>query len=462
MRKQEKQLLMMGAFLCLSAAMYLGVTLSDQIRKPASVISEEKTERIFTPDPADIVMLKWKAGGESFEASRQDGIWTVNQDISIPVRQSSITDMIGEAAAIKPVRTISAGDPAEYGLEEASYVLEAEDASGIREQIRIGNTSSLGEEVYIQTDASEDIYLVRTKLPSLMPSDMLSLVKQETLPSMLSPVKMTVRKKDAEPYVLIAPEDPEKYTYTDYYKWFEIAGEEYRPLDRGKAEKLVNSVKNLRWESCADYSADLTEYGLEDPEITAVVSDESTDITVLFGDEAGEGFRYACLPDSHMVYTVKEDVYAGLAGASYDSLRPEDICHMDWLSVTGLDLVYGETEHRIVIETLAGNAGINYRYTENGAELDEDGVSDIKAMIDKMIPARQLEEEDPAGILDRQPVLRITFHRNSDNYETMDLAFFRYSDMYDLVQFNGEARQLISTHAAQAVIGLAERLKAAN
>ena len=135
---------------------------------------------------------------------------------------------------------------------------------------------------------------------------------------------------------------------------------------------------------------------------------------------------------------------------------------MDWPSVTGLDLVYGETEHRIVIAALAGNDSLNYRYTENGAELDEDGVSDIKAMIDKMIPARQLEEEEPAGILDQQPVLRITFHRNSDNYETMDLAFFRYSDMYDLVQFNGEARQLISTHAAQAVIGLAERLKAAN
>jgi hypothetical protein len=40
----------------------------------------------------------------------------------------------------------------------------------------------------------------------------------------------------------------------------------------------------------------------------------------------------------------------------------------------------------------------------------------------------------------------------------MELEFYHYNEMYDLVRFNGEARQLISTYAAEAVMRLMERL----
>ncbi|MBQ1878621.1 MAG: hypothetical protein II161_07400, partial [Erysipelotrichaceae bacterium] len=136
-----------------------------------------------------------------------------------------------------------------------------------------------------------------------------------------------------------------------------------------------------------------------------------------------------------------------------------DICHMNWSKVRRMDIEAGDTVRAIGIESLANDpSGRKYRYTEGGKELEYESVNEIKARIDKMEPAKQVGAEDISSILAQKPVLNVSFYMDASGDQRMDLSFFRYNDMYDLVSFNGETRQLISIYAADAVIRLNDRL----
>ena len=175
------------------------------------------------------------------------------------------------------------------------------------------------------------------------------------------------------------------------------------------------------------------------------------------GNEAGEGLYYAQPEGSKMAYTVAAEDALMLMDASYDTLRPEDICRMNWGIVTGMILEAGSTVREIEVERNPDTgAEQKYIFRENGRELAYSRVTDIRDMIDKMLPAGQLK--DPDYEVSGDPILRITFFQERPGFEQMELEFYPYSQMFDLVRFNGETRQLISNHAAEAVIRLMERL----
>ncbi len=459
MRKQKKQFLAMLALLAVSATMYASVLIGGSCK--AVPIPQTAAEvQAFTLDISDAAEVSWESGSIKMIAVKDNDQWHLKDDPSFPLLQSRISDILSEASSLKPVRTLDPAGLQEYGLDDPAAVLNIQEADGTQHTIRIGNRSSVGEEYYLMLEGQEQVILASTKLAEMLAADRMQYVKTESLPAMLAPSEMTVTKRDGESFHMKKPEDPFLYSYTDYYSWFAETGESWKPLSRGEAEDLVNIVKNIKWTACVDTSSDDPgTYGLADPSVTADVSDGSQTITVLFGDKSPDDTYYAALPGSRMVYTVKADDYEDLLTVSYDSLRAEDICHMNWSKVRRMDIEAGDTVRAIGIESLANDpSGRKYRYTEGGKELDYESVNEIKAMIDKMEPAKQVGAEDISSILAQKPVLSVSFYMDASGDQRMDLSFFRYNDMYDLVSFNGETRQLISIYAADAVIRLNDRL----
>ena len=449
----------MLALLAVSATMYASVLIADR-SKPVSILQTVTEEQAFAPDTSDAAEVSWKSGSTQMTVIKEKNQWYLKDDPSFPLLQSKISDILTEVSSLRSVRTLDPSGLQEYGLEDPAAVLRIQEADGASHTIRIGNRSSVGEEYYLMLEGQDRVILAVTKLGEMLAADRMQYVKTESLPAMIAPVEMTVTKRDGDSFHMLKPEDPFVYSYTDYYSWFAETEESWKPLSRGKAEDLANTVKNIKWAACVDTDCDDPgKYGLADPSVTAVISDGSQAITVLFGDKNPDDTCYAALPGSHMVYTVKADDYEDLFTASYDTLRAEDICHMNWGTVTRMDIEANGTVRVIEIEPQENDSsGPKYRYTEGGKELDYDGVNEIKAMIDKMEPARQVGTEDVRSILAQEPVLKVSFYTEISGKERMDLSFFRYNDMYDLVSFNGETRQLISIYAADAVIRLNDRL----
>ncbi len=449
----------MLALLAVSAAVYTAVLIADYSR-PVSVQQTAAEEQVFALDTSDASEVSWKSGSMQMAVINKKGQWYLKDDPSFPLLQSRISDILTEAASLQSVRTLDPAGLKEYGLEEPAAVLHIQNTDGESHTLRIGNRSSMGEEYYLMLEGQNRVILARTKLVEMLAADRMQYVKTESLPAMLAPMEMTVAKRGGDSFHMMKPEDPFVYSYTDYYSWFAETGESWKPLNRGRAEELANTVKSIKWTTCVDIASDDPgKYGLDEPSVSAVISDGSQTITVLFGDKSPDGTYYAALPGSRMVYTVKADDYEDLLMASYDTLRAEDICHMNWSTVIRMDIEANGTTREIEIEPLTDDSsGRKYRYKEDGKELDYEGVNEIKAMIEKMEPAKQIGMEDITSILAQEPVLNVSFYTTVPGGKRMDLRFFRYNDMYDLVSFNGETRQLISIYAADAVIRLNDRL----
>ena len=455
--KQKKQFFAMLSLLAVSILCYAaaGLVKTPEI-KPAAA---EEAQDVFEFNPSEIQSLSWNNGKEDMTVTRQGDSWILEEHPDFPLQKGRIDDMADALRAMKSERTVTENDLSRFGLDPPQYILDAEMKDGRKLTVRIGSKASVGDAYYVQTEEDGAVRLVQTTLPPMLEADILKFARMETMPQVADPSQVKITLADGDGILLLKPDNPEEYSYSSYYTWFAEEDGNLIALDRKKTEQLVNSVLRVSWKSVESYDAnDLRPYGLDRPAVTAEVGDENTKAVLLVGDPAGDDRYYAAPENSVMVYTISGKDYEALSTASAGSLRAEDICRMDWNTVTSMSIVTGEGERNISFDAAADSAeGRKYKYTENGRELDYDTVTQIREMIDKMTPYRQIEEE--SAELSGEPLLRITFNRNTKDFSLMDLEFFRYNDNYCLVRFNGETRQLISLHAPEAVIRLNERLQ---
>ncbi len=463
--KQKKQLVIQLILLAASVALYAGTGLirSGGVSESTGTAEENaEPQKILPFEAEEICSVRWNNGTDEFIAEKNNGIWTLGNHPEFPLQVSRLEDIVEDVGSLKALRSLPAEDLARYGLDKPGHSMTVGTEDGKEYIIHLGDHATVDDAWYLTCEGDQWVYLAETLLPSMLDADILKFVRNESMPSILSPEKMTILKSDGTSVTLAKPEHPEKYSYTDYYTWFMEEDGTYRPLDRAKAEDLVNKVLQVKWKACVDYDLGRdpeasASYGFMPPALQAAVDGNGTSAVLNVGTDAGNGLVYAQPEGSVMAYTIDAEEALALNDASYDSLRPEDICRMDWGIVTEMILGSGENVRDIKITRNPDpSSEQKYIYSENGKELAYSRVMDIRDMIDKMVPSGQLD--DPDFRIKEDPVLRITFEQDRPGYENIELEFYHYSDMYDLVRFNGEARQLISTHAAEAVIRLMERL----
>lgn len=95
------------------------------------------------------------------------------------------------------------------------------------------------------------------------------------------------------------------YTFTKKDDVWCYEGDKTLDIDEAAVQNMVNKVATLTSENCIEQVEDLSLYGLDEPEITILISDGTTSYTLLIGDYNDITYtQYLCLASNQeTVYT---------------------------------------------------------------------------------------------------------------------------------------------------------------
>ncbi len=326
-----------------------------------------------------------------------------------------------------------------YGLSEPQYniTVETEDETY---EIAVGDETFSDGEVYISI-GDDYVYLTDAGLIDDISYSLLDCVQKEEIPEMESISSVSVNNEDT--LDIIYAEDS-GYCYSDAYTYYLKDGESYQNLDNENTETMFTTLSDFAWEECVDYYAEdseLSSYGLDEPDAEVSIvytpaeekedsedadseesSEETTDDSTdsaeqMFSYEVGtaDSAYYAKLKDSNIVYSISEDVYNAAVNASYDELKPDEIVLLDWDTVDSVEI------------ELDGNV-----YTVDLESNEDDETS--------------VPEEEPA-LSNNKTELSLTFHRNTEEYSTVEAVFYQYDGSYCIAALNGDELDYVDRSA---------------
>lgn len=119
-------------------------------------------------------------------------------------------------------------------------------------------------------------------------------------------VTYTVTDLDAEAVnKLTFTNETGTYTFTKADDVWSYEGDKTLDIDEDAVQTMISKVASLTSENCMEQVEDLSLYGLDEPEITILVSDGITSYTLFIGDYNNVTYtQYLCLEnDMETVYT---------------------------------------------------------------------------------------------------------------------------------------------------------------
>ena len=457
--KRQKRLIVLSGVLVVCVA---GAVVISRIDFEEKMTGTETT--IVDVDSADITKLSWNYEDEvSF--TREDDEWKYESDDKMAVDQElldEIAENLSNITSDKMVEEVQSLGV--YGLSEPQYniTVETEDETY---EIAVGDETFSDGEVYISI-GDDYVYLTDAGLIDDISYSLLDCVQKEEIPEMESISSVSVNNEDT--LDIVYAEDS-GYCYSDAYTYYLKDGESYQNLDNENTELMFTTMSEFAWEECVDYYAEdseLNSYGLDEPdaEVSIVYTpaeeeDDSEDADSdeqTFSYEVGtaDGAYYAKLTDSNIVYSISEDVYNAAVDAAYDELKPDEVVLLDWDTVDSVEIELDGNVYTVDIES---NEDDEYTYTFGDSEIEFQDVLD--QLSDITIPEESTEddetsvpEEEPA-LSNNKTELSLTFHRNTEEYSTVEVVFYQYNGSYCIAALNGDELNYVDR---SAVVNLKE------
>ncbi|NLW78672.1 MAG: DUF4340 domain-containing protein [Ruminococcaceae bacterium] len=530
--KQRTKLLILAAILVVGIGGYFLV--SALTAEPETTPEGDTSGTAILPfASSDIATLRWQFSDVDLTVAQNDSVWTYPAEPGFPLEQNTPYTMAASLATAQAVQTLTEPDDmAEYGLDDPAFTITATTTGGETYVMTIGDYSNFSEAYYMQVNGdTTKLYLVSEDLPKAFAYTLNDMIQYETLPG-ITYIQQVDIATDDHTLQLNRRDDGATFSYTDKYIWFTDVDGTLKPLDANKVSTLYSLVTDVDWLGCMTYKAteaDLAAYGMDAPRATitlnyenrATVDTGETDasgntitreevtpatFTLLIGGTSGDGYPYAMIEGSSMVYIIAPETADGLIGASYETLRPDDVCPLNWDTLTAFDLRLDDAINVVTIE--AGDEG--NRYTSNGKELDADAVQSLLNSLNSMTAAGTLgspNQSEAAGAEDAstEPAaddtsasavasgtstpedssmpdntapedadipgdsaneiptqgvspIEFTFYRNTDAYTEISLAFIPYGSEHYLVSFADEAYLLVSASDVDTLMANAEAL----
>lgn len=457
--KRQKRLIVLSGVLVVCVA---GAVVISRIDFEEKMTGMETT--IVDVDSADITKLSWNYEDEvSF--TREDDEWKYGSDDKMAVDQElldEIAENLSNITSDKMVEEVQSLGV--YGLSEPQYniTLETEDETY---EIAVGDETFSDGEVYISI-GDDYVYLTDAGLIDDISYSLLDCVQKEEIPEMESISSVSVNNEDT--LDIVYAEDS-GYCYSDAYTYYLKDGESYQNLDNENTESMFTTMSEFAWEECVDYYAEdseLSSYGLDEPDaevsIVYTPAEEEDDSENADSDEqtfsyevgTADGAYYAKLTDSNIVYSISEDVYNAAVDAAYDELKPDEVVLLDWDTVDSVEIELDGNVYTVDIES---NEDDEYTYTFGDSEIEFQDVLD--QLSDITIPEESTEddetsvpEEEPA-LSNNKTELSLTFHRNTEEYSTVEVVFYQYNGSYCIAALNGDELNYVDR---SAVVNLKE------
>lgn len=458
--KRGKKLILLLLLLVAAVGAYFVVS------KIAEEDNKKEVITAFSINSSDISSITWTYSGNDVTLiyDRSNEKWMYKDDDNFPVDETYPETMVSKLSNITADRMLTdVTDFSEYGLDDPTIVISIVDSNGGTTKFTIGDQNSNTSDYYMRINDESTVYLIGSEFPEAFFHELNDILTMEEIPYIYDASQISVETFGKTNTLVQLDEDERgNYSYTTRYAWYYKESEDsYKAIDGDMAEDIITAISGLSWKSCADYYAtdeELETYGLKNPYATVTVdytettsSDSETqqkEFVLLIGNNTGD-YYYAKLPDSNMVYLITSSVVDTFMNTNYAALRPKDVCLMDWSTVDSMDVtIDGKTTTIVFSRSEDSTTAATYTYTIDGNEVDSEKVVAFLTSISGLTSDNSIDN----GTYSESGDVVIVFHRNTENYNTMTLAFSQYDSSYYLASFNGEARLLVSNEDLQNIV----------
>lgn len=316
MNKRKKKnkyipLIVLLAFIVVMTVAYTMLSSANdkkEAEQAAADAAANAVEMIAEYDYTTLTELSYRrAGSDPVELHVVNGLWQLKSDEHFPVNQTVIASMASAVSTIGIKNHVTEGSPADYGLEDAAYVIEVTYSTGESHQYRIGDYNSFGGGAYyFMMDGA--MYTIASGLMSYFDYDLDALLQLDTMPTDI--------EQDYINSITVAMDGAEKVID-----------------DANGIASLFDIFNDITLTECADYYTDETEragtYGLDgsdkivisykravtstDAEGNETTNRLDTSYTFLFGEETGEGMYYGSPEKSTIAYRVSAETIEKIA-----------------------------------------------------------------------------------------------------------------------------------------------------
>jgi hypothetical protein len=355
MRSGKSLIVLLVVLLGLGAYIYFV-----ESRKPAGDAAETKP-KVFAVAADKIADLSLHpAGGDKTVLRKNGPAWEIVEPVSARADEAEVSGITTNLATLENVRVVdeNPADLQQYGLAQPRVDVGFK-AAGDKDSrhLLVGDKTATGGELYAKLANEKRVFLIAGFLESTFNRSTFDLRDK------------TILKFDRDKVDRLQLEWPGQATR------LALANSEWRlvapmqaPADYGTVEGAVGRLQSAQMKSIAAQEAgDLKQYGLDEPELTAVIGTGSAQASLLFGKQAEEGTVYAKDASRPMVFTVESSLVDDLKKPA-DQFRKKDLFAARAYDTTRVEIVRGA--ETLLFEKVKGqgkDATDKWRETKRGA-----------------------------------------------------------------------------------------------
>jgi hypothetical protein len=317
--------------------------------------------RVLGIEAADIRTLSvaGTAPGTSFSLERRGDAWFLTKPVEWPANPVAVSHILNELQVLENVTSFSTGDLekngqklADYGLDQPKLILtfsSGEGGSSARTTVlRIGDTTKVGDHLYLLSSDGEKIHVVSRSL-----ADSLSVPFDE----LRSDVIFSIQAFEARSLNLqtASPSSVRVRIDKEGSRWLFRTPVNAR-AGKNATDLTINALDALRVKSFVLQNPPATTPDAA-PALRVTLEGNNRHETLFVGASAGDHDYYAQLEDRHAIFTVAiQPELMDLLRNAADDLRDRHILDFDATAVTSITLS-ALNEPEIALQRLESAAG---------------------------------------------------------------------------------------------------------
>lgn len=416
MNRGVKLLILLAVLVAVIVAAIVIVKLNEPEKIPISTVSGDSVLQI---DVANMKNLQWTFGEEKYDFNFSAEGWTCNIQPDYVPDAERMARILLNLKDIRAERIINEPqDMSVYGLDAPSVVVNVD---GV--QIAFGDPSSLNSTYYMSLGDGK-VYMVENSYYFSFAFTREEMVQISEIPAVTNLTSITVENESGA-FTLEKSENSGK-TYSDHYVWFKQGSDEM--ISQDVVNGILAYLEDMDWLQCMDSNPlSLADYGLDAPIVTCTTRWDGGSYTFYVGNEADQGY-YAAVEGENRVYLLDVTTAQVLDAISADMLQCTDVLKMDWTTVTSVDVeLDGQT---VTINQFEGTWSIS--------STDVDAKTVLEAL--GVMPATPAADLSAEGLTTE---LKLTIHRNTENFNPVVLTFYRYNGTNCIMQLDDNAPVLV-------------------
>lgn len=304
----------------------------DELTKFVSDIRDGTVMALVKTDVQKLQLKYTNVGANLVLACEKKGFeWNLVEPITAKADTRAVEKVISDLNSLKVDRFMDhdIDDLSVYGLSQPQIEVIVSLSGGENRSLLIGREE--GDSVYIKTDSGEQVFLVDAEIISKLP-DVPSDLRDRTIMAFDTNAVNKLELKYADRSIIC-----EKKSDDEGEIW-QITTPIKTKANSAQIDEILRQLHDLKAdEFISDKPQDLTAYGLEQPQIQAVISIEGSDTeTLLVGKKAGESV-YVKTASAESVYLVDAGIVDDLSKETLD-LRDRQVMKFEKNDVKRIEL----------------------------------------------------------------------------------------------------------------------------